>query len=75
MSELKKCPFCGGSRIKVYPNPNKDLRDLGIEQYKVSCVNCAAQLCRAGKEEAIEAWNRREEDELMDSRNRKTSTR
>lgn len=59
MTEMKRCPFCGGSRIKVYPNPNKDLRDLGIEQYKVSCVNCAAQIFRAGKEEAIEAWNRR----------------
>lgn len=61
MSELKPCPFCGGSRIKVYPNPNKDLRYLGIEQYKISCLHCAAQLYRAKKKEAIEAWNRRAE--------------
>ena len=61
MEELKPCPFCGNPLIKVYHNPNKDLRYTGIEQYKVSCVHCAAQLCRAGKEEAIEAWNRRAE--------------
>lgn len=57
--ELKPCPFCGCTRIEVYPNPNNELRYYGIEQYKVSCVNCAAQLYRGEKEEAIEAWNRR----------------
>lgn len=61
MDELKSCPFCGGSRIKVYRSQNKKLRYLGIEQYKVSCVKCAAQLCRAKKEEAIKAWNMRAE--------------
>ena len=59
MEELKPCPFCGGTRIEVYHNPNNKLRYFGIEQYNVSCVCCAAQLCRQKKDEAIEAWNRR----------------
>lgn len=57
--ELKPCPFCACARIEVYENPNNQLRKFGIEQYKVCCVNCAAQLFRGKKEEAIEAWNRR----------------
>ena len=61
MSELKPCPFCGCAQIEVYANPNNALKHFGIEQYKVCCVNCAAQLYRGKKQEAIDAWNRRAE--------------
>ena len=61
MSELKPCPFCGWSNIAVYANPNNTLKRYGVEQYKVCCVNCAAQLYRGKKQEAIDAWNRRAE--------------
>lgn len=59
MAELRPCPFCGGTQIEVYHNPNNKLMYFGIEQYKVSCLRCAAQLHREKKEEAIAAWNRR----------------
>ena len=61
MSELKSCPFCGGKAGLVYREP-------------VSCVVC--RKCGAtgamgsdsyevgdGKEKAIEAWNRRVNDD------------
>lgn len=62
MDKMKPCPFCGSVRIEVYLNPNNDLMKYGIEQYKVSCVECAAQLYRGDKSEAIEAWNRRSDN-------------
>lgn len=59
MSELKKCPFCGGEakiRGEKYWQPNV--------RRNVICTNCFAN---SGwfktDEEAIEAWNRRVNDE------------
>ena len=49
MEELKPCPFCGG-----------EAEDFGVDVFWVTCKNC-----HIGTEsfdtlqEAIEAWNRR----------------
>ena len=55
MSELKRCPFCGG-KADVY-------RDI-LSSYRVAClkvVECSGGQVRwfESKGEAIEAWNKR----------------
>ena len=52
MSELKPCPFCGGT-AKV---------SLFLGNYCVTCTECMGAISPARKqtkEEAIKAWNRR----------------
>ena len=56
MAELKPCPFCGGV---------EKLSVCGwADQYWVSCDNCETE-GPSGETppEAIEAWNRRAEDD------------
>lgn len=59
--ELKPCPFCGGYAHLDDPSEMGD--------YGVSCENCGlfVMFGRDGecqtKEEAMEAWNRRADDE------------
>ena len=51
--ELKRCPFCGGeARVNLF-----------LGNYCITCDNCPGSIfpCKGmTKEEAIEAWNRRE---------------
>ena len=57
MSELKKCPFCGGSNIYVDGYDH----DAG-KRWRVVCLDCMATVddgCIQQKYRAIEAWNRR----------------
>lgn len=67
MSKLKPCPFCGKSIAVAWCN--KDWLDFEkIETYAVSCdMNEGGCGGSSGfyetKEEAIEAWNRRTNDE------------
>lgn len=49
--KLRNCPFCGG----------KAKQDWGLFCYEVYCTSCHVLIRRDGKEEAIEAWNRRAE--------------
>ena len=68
--ELKPCPFCGGETVVRF-----DIGDYMTEEYRgyyVKCcgrrnANCPANWivkgCFSTKEEAIEAWNRRVNDE------------
>ena len=56
MSELKKCPFCGGE-AKIEINT-----EMGGTQYQVLCTKCPVTVGRYWfwkKEEAIKAWNTR----------------
>ena len=55
--ELKPCPFCGGSAFI----PKSDSGDL---LPWVACIECGVETdCYETVEKAIEAWNRRMQDE------------
>ena len=60
MSEqkLKPCPFCGGeAKLKIIPKYYGDI-------YWVKCEECNAETpSDFEKDEAIEAWNRRANDD------------
>ena len=56
-TELKPCPFCGGTVSVVKVNNI---------WYRVCCDDCPCEMGRYwfhSRAEAIEAWNRRAEDE------------
>ena len=61
MSELKPCPFCGGEA--------KIGRFMAL--HTVGCKECLAMMVSEfldktwSKEKAVEAWNRRVEDEKV----------
>ena len=62
-NELKPCPFCGGS---AEIETDWDLTCDGYEPigYYVVCDECMNQTATyKDEEDAIEAWNRRIEDE------------
>lgn len=56
MTELKKCPFCGGEA---------ELIELSNRDYYVQCRKCKAEQGKVyrAKQTAIKAWNRRASDE------------
>lgn len=55
--ELKPCPFCGSTELKMREGY---LQDRSIA-YSVVCMNCASMgaWCAESKENAIASWNRR----------------
>ena len=54
MTELRKCPFCGGEAT-IYEDRHENI----IYGYNVACDNCCATIFADTEEEAIEAWNKR----------------
>lgn len=69
-TELKPCPFCGGEAkaygIPVHKHNFAGLPELGGGGF-VECMNCTACLSENSKEKAIEAWNRRSENEQREA--------
>ena len=68
MSELKPCPFCGGEDVEVInaleAQPEMELVGLTKDNWNVVCNECyAAGGTQRTALEAIEAWNRRVNDE------------
>jgi Lar family restriction alleviation protein len=57
MAELKQCPFCGCTDIRIA----RDTEAI-IERYRAICFECSAQMHRGTPQEVTEAWNRRAED-------------
>lgn len=58
MNELKRCPFCGGEAVSVVDDETESL-------FGIKCFSCGGAI-DAEKEdldEAIEAWNRRANNE------------
>lgn len=59
--ELKPCPFCGG-KAELYESEAYNLKTENMEngiRWFVMCGRCTALTCAALKGKAIEAWNRR----------------
>lgn len=55
MTELKPCPFCGGTNVVV-----DEFWERYDEPYFIACNECGASgPYTHKKEEAIELWNRR----------------
>ena len=54
MSELKRCPFCGGDNVGVWHSK------FNTHWYEVHCYDCHFGLSQSyTEEEAIKAWNTR----------------
>ena len=57
MSNLQPCPFCGaGAKVQ----------DIGTGHFRVMCKKCPTSVGRywfVKKDDAINAWNRRANDE------------
>ena len=64
MTELKPCPFCGGTNTKMYSQKDSSLHGFihlcdGFDD----CMVKVESRLFSTEEEAIEAWNRRANDE------------
>ena len=56
--KLKPCPFCGSKHI--------DITNFGEVMWFIQCDDCNATFPECDtKKEAIEAWNRRANDEKV----------
>ena len=65
MAELKPCPFCGGKAEVIQTKClTNDCTLYHVFHYELRCPidGIRTENCRSA-EEAIEAWNRRTEDE------------
>ena len=68
MSELKPCPFCGGTNVEVLnrleEEPEMELVGLTKDNWNVLCHDCyACGGTRRTATDAIEAWNGRVDNE------------
>jgi Lar family restriction alleviation protein len=71
MTKLKPCPFCGGKSAEVLnaleEQPEMELIGLTKDNWNVVCQKCFAMSgTRRTAAEAIEAWEQRVGDELME---------
>ncbi len=60
--KLLNCPFCGG-KAKIIAYDPFDGYQGHFTIYKVLCRECEASINRTKEEKAIEAWNRRADNE------------
>ena len=63
MTKLKPCPFCGGEGVM-----QKHVFVGYSSTWGVVCGDCWAEIKQvySSEQEAVEAWNRRVEDERTD---------
>lgn len=63
MSELKACPHCAGSDIRIDKHPNRDGGYLHSHMpyiYSMCCYDCGATFPNCySREKMVEQWNRR----------------
>ncbi len=61
MDDLKACPFCGKTDVRIVEH---DFADLG-KTYGAKCRHCDAQTFQffETKEAAVDGWNRRAKGE------------
>lgn len=65
MTKLKPCPFCGGTYTRMYSLKDHSLHGFihmcdGFDDYMVKVESRLFST----EEEAVEAWNRRADDEI-----------
>lgn len=69
MADLKPCPFCGGAPTQIFSiNPETDGRYI----YGCCTIGCMGNALRGRggfktDKEAIEAWNRRADNGIVDA--------
>ena len=63
MSDLKPCPFCGGTPRIVFNAKRKNTYGQEVEGTAIGCENCEATMFYRSRRLAIEAWNRRVDDD------------
>ena len=64
MSNIKRCPFCGGKAIFIYDNDFKDENGENFHIGHIECVRCEVTQKYEGKKGImIKQWNRRAEVE------------
>lgn len=54
MPDLKPCPFCGSTHIRL----QRPVRD-GQLIWQARCATCGAELCHPDRDHAITRWNTR----------------
>ena len=60
MTELRKCPFCGGEAIIVNEEATrKNVYGETIKGTAIGCRNSECHMFYRNRELAIEAWNKR----------------
>ena len=62
MTDLKKCPFCGGEDTEVSVN-----YEYG-DGYEVSCNDCDSDVFAKTKDEAVKRWNNRPLEDTLQSK-------
>lgn len=66
MSELKPCPFCGAESFCYADENGIEVEHMEIKPgiiHFVMCAKCTALVSGVTEAEAIEAWNRRTNNE------------
>lgn len=64
MNELKPCPFCGFDYPEIWEH-NQQTTPYG-QYYTVKCPWCGVEIREQYEYEAVERWNRRANDEILD---------
>ena len=64
MANLEPCPFCGGNAKYVYSMPYNAVQCKKCKTWGKTIVDSYEQ--QDGKQEAIEAWNRRFDDKELE---------
>ena len=63
MAELKPCPFCGGKAVLEHEHAGAGYSYIRCTECRVKGLTFIRKFERSSDQEAIEAWNRRAEDE------------
>ena len=63
MDKLKPCPFCGGKAVVKVVSTDGIALMPKVVWHRIGCRDCGARIEKYDVIEAIEAWNRRANDD------------
>ncbi len=66
-TELKPCPFCGGTDIEIYSYDPYDGYQGNLTRWCAVCTSCGCEYDKEEKSAVIEAWNRRADNEQREA--------